>query len=108
MGLLVHAHVAVEDVRVQEIDLDRFLDARRVKRETGLITVRLDHELQRVAKLSPTFAQGAAVGQCAGYFFDPAEIRAAVTELDDRVITLLHGEPILDCGGGVGQGKVAR
>ena len=57
MALLRHAHGAFQNVRIQEIDFDGFLDAGLVERETRFITMRLDHELQRVAKLSPTFTQ---------------------------------------------------
>src|SRR4051812_40603128 len=77
-------------LRLIEVDLNRLLDASRVQTKTGLVAMRLYHELQRVPKVSPALIQRFAVSDGAGNFFDPTHKPSARRRLDDCVVSLLH------------------
>ena len=43
--------------RVGYIDLDRFLNPGRIKSDPGFLAMRLDHELQRIAKIAAALVE---------------------------------------------------
>ena len=52
--------------------------------------MRINHELQRVAQVASALAQGLALRDRAGNFFNPSHKPSVAVRLDDGVVTLLH------------------
>ena len=74
--------------RIDDINLDRFLDAGRIQAHTGFVAVALDNQCQGIAQVLSTFLQRTPLTDRAGNFFDPPHEPAVRFRLDDGVIAL--------------------
>jgi len=76
--------------QVVGLDLDGFLNAGGVERQSSFFAMGLHHKQQRFAELVAAFIERASVSHGAGNFLDPSHEAFVRFRFDYGVVTLAH------------------